>query len=186
MPDPLYHLGDIDFIYSRYTLAIEKFNINIELYNDVDSQDIMRTYYMRGLTYGYMKRFEEAETDFLKIIEWHKDKPLDPKEWALYVDLSWIYFQQGKYEDMKSLIKEGIKVFPDNPWVLNMYGLALLNTGSGKESKPIFEEALAESQKLTEEDWLNAYPGNDPRIAREGLNEMLTAIERNLELVANE
>ena len=141
---------------------------------------------MRGLTYGYMKRFEEAETDFLKIIEWHKDKPLDPKEWALYVDLSWIYFQQGKYEDMKSLIKEGIKVFPDNPWVLNMYGLALLNTGSGKESKPIFEEALAESQKLTEEDWLNAYPGNDPRIAREGLNEMITAIERNLELVANE
>jgi len=100
--------------------------------------------------------------------------------------LSWIYFQQGKYDEMKTLMNQGFEKFGSNAWVLNMYGLALLNTYNEQEARLIFEQALAEAQKLTEEDWINAYPGNDPRVARAGLNEMLTAIERNLELVAGE
>jgi len=185
LPHPWYQLGRIDFLNSSHELAIIKFNTNIELYNGVENQDVMRTHYMRGLTYGYMKKFEEAEADFKKILEWHEDKPPISEEWALYVDLSWIYFQQGKYKDMEVLTKEGLSRYPDNPWVLNLRGLSLLNLDRESEARPILEQALKEAQKLVKEDWTRAYPGNDPRIADQGLASMITALEYNISLVVD-
>lgn len=180
-----YQLGRIDFLNGRFFSAIEKFNKNIELHNSIENQAVMRTHYMRGLTYGYMKWFESAEADFLRLLGWHKDKPPTPEEWALYVDLSWIYFQQGKYEEIEELTKEGLARFPDNPWVLNMRGLSLINLNRSSEAQPLFEKALEEAQKLTEEDWARAYPGNDPRIAAQGLASMITSLEFNFLLTVD-
>ena len=45
--------------------------------------------------------------------------------------------------------------------------------------------ALEEAKKLNERYWEKAYPGNDPRVAAQGLKEMLQAIESNLSLVGD-
>lgn len=54
-----------------------------------------------------------------------------------------------------------------------------------REAGPIFEKALQEAQKLTREDWVRAYPGNDSRIARQGLTSMIASLEYNLSLTVD-
>jgi hypothetical protein len=71
-------------------------------------------------------------------------------------------------------------VVPEQPWLLNMYGLALLNTDDKDGARMFFEEALYLTKKLTPEDWGKAYPGNDPSVWSVGLAEMTSSIEENL------
>jgi len=52
-------------------------------------------------------------------------------------------------------------------------------------ARPILSRAIEEGRKLTEEDWKRAYPGNDPRLARQGLSAMIEALEFNLSLVVD-
>jgi tetratricopeptide (TPR) repeat protein len=177
-PNVWHQLGRIDFLEGRFSEAIYKFNKQIEYFGEA----IPNVHYMLGLTYGYRARETEdvndwrhAEEEFRKFLDFN---PYDP--WA-HVDLSWVLFSEGKYEEMKILLEEVTDRYPDNPWVLNMYGLALLNTGEREAAHDHFTRALEEADKLTVEDWGNSYPGNDPGSWPKGLSEMKRAIRHNLD-----
>jgi len=174
-----YQLGRIDFLEGKFDPAIEKFNNQIKYFGD----KVPSVYYMIGLTYGYKARaygdpedWKKAEEGFSKFLEFMPSSP-----WAR-TDLTWLYFAQGKYEDMKPVLEEGLKYEPNSPWLHNMYGLALLNTGSPQEAVNHFRHALILASKLTVEDWGRAYPGNHPQFWQEGLDSFLRAINENIRI----
>lgn len=171
-----YQLGRIDFINGRFDAALEKFNTQIEYFGD----SVPNVYYAIGLTYGYraraegMKRdWEQAEEAFMQFIDFAPHAP-----WPR-VDLAWIYFSQGKFEAMLPVLEAGLAYEPENAWLLNMYGLALLNTGAKQEALQQFQKAQAQAALLTVAQWGKAYPGNNPDAWAQGLAEFRSVIEKN-------
>lgn len=169
--------GRVDFLESRFDGAIEKFNRQVDYYGD----EIPNVHYMLGLTYGYKARktgqaifWKRAEEEFTKYILLDSRGP-----WAR-VDLAWVYFAQGKFEEMKPVLEKGLAMHPDHPWLLNMYGLSLLNTEDKEGAKLYFEAAVRSVKKLTIADWGAAYPGNNPAQWEGGLQEMIRLYEANL------
>lgn len=174
VPGAWHQLARMDFLEGSLYNALEKINKQIEIHGE----NFMPSYYVRGLIYGYVKQFKKAEEDFLKLLEW------DSKNWTAYNDLAWIYFQTGEYEKAKKIARRGLEANQDNPWLLNILGISLLNLSSKKEAAGILEKALEKAKNLTEEDWYKAYPGNDPTIARAGIEGIIRTIELNLNSIA--
>lgn len=176
-----YQLGRIDFLEGYFDDASYKFGKQLDYFGD----SVPNVYYMLGLTYAYRAKnfgvesdWQKAEENFAKFLALQEDSP-----WAR-VDLAWVYFSQGKYEGMLPLLEQGLLIAESNPWLLNMYGLALLNTGDKSGAKEAFTKAKVQVEALTVEDWGKSYPGNDPGVWERGLSEFRTAIEKNLSLAS--
>ena len=184
-----YQLGRIDFLKGKFDPAIVKLHKQEELYGD----QTPRVYYMLGLTYAYTAIqkekqgensdtfWQDAEENFINYISF-----VDTAPWPA-VDLAWVYFMQGKFEDMKPVMEKSLELHPDNPWVLNMYALTLLNLEpETREASAYFLKAKNEALKLTVDDWGNVYPGNNPQHWQQGLNEFITTIDKNLLIARSE
>lgn len=178
-PMAWYQLGRIDFLEGKFNDAIYKFNMQRAYFGD----GVPSVHYMLGLTYGYKARrdndaysWTKAAEGFQTYLEFTQYSP-----WAR-VDLAWVYFSQGRFDDMLPILKDGLLYHRDNPWLHNMYGLALLNTGRKEEAQAHFELALELASYLTPEDWGMSYPGNDPKLWGDGLKEFRRLIESNLAL----
>jgi hypothetical protein len=83
---------------------------------------------------------------------------------------------------MIPVLEEGISYRPDNAWLRNMYGLALLNTDRKEEALVQFTRTRELAALLTEEEWGRSYPGNDPAVWGNGLSEFREIIEKNIVL----
>ncbi len=174
-----YQAGRVDFINGNFNEALLKFDTQIQYFGD----QVPNVYYMIGLTNGFKARttgyegdWKKAEEGFQKSITFFRGAP-----WP-YVDLAWIYFSQGKYTDMKPLLEEAFTYDSNNAWLLNMYGLALLNTGDRMMAHEYFLFAQEQAEKLTVKDWSKSYPGNDPRLWDLGLQEFKSLIAKNVTL----
>lgn len=172
-----YQMGRIDFLRGHFFAAIHNFERQLEYFND----EVPNVYYMLGLTYGYKARqtesaedWELAEVYFKQAVDYFPDQPW-PK-----VDLAWIYFAQGKYEAMLPILEDGLNQHSQNAWLLNMYGLALLNTDQPAEAHEYFLAAKASAEQVTVEEWGRNYPGNNPNSWPIGLREMREAIDHNI------
>jgi len=168
-----HQLARIDFLRGNLGAGLIKINRQIELHGD----SFPSAYYIRGLIYAFGNRLEEAEQDFLHYLS------LREESWAGNNDLAWIYFKQGNYEKTLERAEIGLQHDAHSPWLLMMKGVALINLDRKNEAKPFLEAARKEAEKLTYDDWVRAYPGNDPAIAEQGLAEIKAAIEANLALV---
>lgn len=173
--DAWHQRARIAFLKGDFKDALEKINTQIALHGD----ELMASYYIRGLIYGYDGQFDNAILDFKKFLSWDKNN------WAAHNDLAWIYFQKGDYRKTGEVAERGLAMFPQNPWLLTMKGVALLNEGKRPDARKVLEQALAQAKALTPEDWQRAYPGNDPTVAHEGLSEMIKAIEFNVGLTVD-
>jgi hypothetical protein len=87
---------------------------------------------------------------------------------------------------MRKTIAKSVFLYPNNPWVLNTYGIALLNSQKYREAVDAFTEAKKYASVMRNKDWGQAYPGNDPRIYSEGRNAMQDMIESNLSIALAE
>ena len=169
---PHYQLARIEFVRGDFYSA--EVEINIEL---SQHPDFGRSHYVRGLIYGYSGRLKEAETEFKEFLKWK------PESWAGNNDLAWIYFQEGKYKEARDAARAGLTIAPNNPWLLNSLGVALLNIDDKKGAKEAFIKALAILNSMTEADWGAAYPGNNPKVYGDGLAKMKESIQKNLALL---
>lgn len=171
-----YQLGRIDFLEGDFDTAIERFGKQREYFADT----IPNVHYMLGLTYGYRARWGGRESDWQKAEdEFDLFIGIAPTAPWPRVDLAWVYFAQGKYEDMVPVLEEGLQYHPDNAWLLNMYGLALLNTGDRQKAHDVFVHAKESAAELSLADWGKTYPGNDPADWPRGLTEFRETIEKN-------
>jgi len=172
VPDAWHQLAGIDFIEGNFYVALNKINKQIEIHND----SFMASFYVRGLIQGYIGNFSQAEQDFKKFLEW------DQRNWAAWNDLAWIYFMQGDYKKAQVASLKGLNVDPKNPWLLNSLGVSLLNQNKKAEARELFLEAKTYAEKLSEKDWQRAYPGNNPKSSKQGLEKIKKIIASNLEL----
>ena len=172
IPEAHYQLARIYFIQSDFKNALVEINKELAF-----SPYFYRSYYVRGLIYGYDAQYDKAAADF-KAYLIH-----NPTSWAAHNDLAWTYFSKGDYAGALATARDGLTYAPHNPWLLNTLGAILLNEGRRTEAKQAFDSALQTLRAMTPDDWGAAYPGNDPAIYTEGLSAMRASIERNLDLL---
>jgi tetratricopeptide (TPR) repeat protein len=177
-----YQLGRVYFIEGKFHSAIYNFEKQVEYFDN----SVPNVHYMLGLTYGYraletntQTDWQQAEDSFLLFIE---QAPTSP--WPR-VDLAWVYFSQGKYDMMVPIIEEGLEHTPNQAWLLNSYGLALLNLQDNNAARAAFTKAIASYETLTVNDWAQAYSGNDPQHWNRNFKLFGETIEYNLELTIN-
>ena len=172
VPEYAFHqLSRTHFIQGELDTALALAYKEIELY-----PEHLHTYYIIGLTLGYMNREREAIDAFAMFIEYK------PESWAARNDRAWLQFRIGDIDGALETI-EPVVTITNNPWVQNTYGTLLMNKERYKEARTAFENAKLAVDWMTEASWGRAYPGNDPRIYATGLQAMKTSIANNLKLV---
>lgn len=166
-----YQLARTNFIQGNLATALEEEEKELALY-----PKNKRTYYMLGLTYGYMNDEKKAIEAFGKFIAWK------PNSWAARNDKAWLQFRIGDIDGALATI-EPVAHLKDNPWVQNTYGTLLINKKRYAEAELAFLLAKQTADTMTEAQWGEVYPGNDPRIYGAGLSAMRQSIDNNLQLL---
>lgn len=170
-----YQLARIYFMKGDFNGALEEINKELEA-----NPENLRSLYVRGLIYGYRDipgDLEKAEQDFRRFTFWA------PREWAGYNDLAWVLFKEGKYGEAERELGRAFESIPEarkNPWLFNALGVARLNLGNKSGAREAFQNALAEAEKLTVNEWRMSYPGNDPASAEGGLKKFLETLKENI------
>jgi tetratricopeptide (TPR) repeat protein len=174
-----YQLARINFIEGDFEGAL----YNLDKQYEYFGEQVPNINYTYGLVYGFRADLEKkpedfklAEKHFLKFLESEPDSP-----WAR-VDLAWIYFSMREFPNMITALQPVYDEQQNNPWVLNMYGLALLNTGKTKEAVEHLSRANDLASGVVPEDWAAVYPGNSPAHWEAGTAEFKKAVQMNLQL----
>jgi tetratricopeptide (TPR) repeat protein len=175
-PEPYiyYQLARIDFIEGKLDDSLTKLHKELEVY-----PENTHTYYILGLTLGYMNKEKDAIAAFTHYIDTH------PATWAGRNDKAWLQFRVGDIDGALTTIKPAYEMYPENPWVLNTYGVLQMNKKNYKEAQRALSKGSLIAERLTEESWGKAYPGNDPRIYSTGLQAMKSSFAENLQTVNN-
>ncbi len=167
-----YQLSRTYFIQGKLEQSLEEAKKELALY-----PDNVRTYYILGLTYGYLNREPEAIEAFSKFID------AAPMSWAARNDKAWLQFRIGDIDGALATIQPILDHSQDNPWIQNMYGTLLMNKEKYRQAKTAFENAKRITDAYTPELWAQSYPGNDPRIYAQGLDGFKSSIASNLQLI---
>ena len=177
-----YQLSRIHFIQGEFDAALFALAKQEEYFGD----EIHNVHYMKGLVHAFRaerynapRDWRQAEESFSTFLVFVPDSP-----WAR-IDLAWVYFAQDNFTEMFAVL-EPVKEFErDNPWWLNMYGLAYLNTDQPEEALHWFREADRYASDLAVEDWAHVYPENDPADWPQGLREFQAAVRDNVAIAAD-
>lgn len=139
--------------------------------------DHVHTNYIKGLTLGYMGMEREAILAFAKFLEYK------PDSWAARNDKAWLHFRLGEIDKAMETIIPAVETNPGNPWVMNTFGVLLMNHRLYDEAKNALTSAQMTASTLTSEQWGIAYPGNSPKIYDQGLDAMRLSIQQNLDQI---
>ena len=169
-----HELARIHFLRGHFWDAMAQINTQIEEHGD----DTPNSYYVRGLIEGYMGNYADSARDYEHFLKF------DPRNWAGINDYAWVLLKAGRAKDAKVATDEGLKYFPDNPWLLNSSAIALYEMGKLKEADVQVKKAWTAVQKVKEPEWLRSYPGNDPAIAGQGIATFRKSVQENMHSIA--
>jgi tetratricopeptide (TPR) repeat protein len=156
----LFHeLARIAFLRGDFSRALALINIQIEKFGDAAPN----SYYVRGLIEGYVGDYAAARTDYAYFLQ------KDPNNWAAMNDYAWILLKASDPEEALRVTARGTSIYPQNPWLLNSLAIAQYELGSLEDAHMTAQRAVMAAQAVTKEQWLTAYPGNDPESAGEGI-----------------
>ncbi len=178
--DPQYpavnhELARIAFLRGEFGSAMEYIDREIDLHGDT----LPNAFYIRGLIEGYKGDYHAAALDYAIYLQ-H-----DPSNWAAINDYAWVLLKAGRTDDALAALNTGLAYFPNNAWLLNNRSIALYELGHYEDAAISALRAMRSVEKVTEQDWLLAYPGNDPRTAGEGVANLKAAIEENMHMAAH-
>lgn len=172
----VYHaLARIAFLRGDLDAALGYIDAQIRYHSDVTPA----SYYMRGLIKGFMKDYNGAADDYGTYLE------LDPTNWAAATDRAWVLLQAGRPHEALSTIDSVYDLWRTNPWILNMRATALYETGDFALARETALEAARAVAVVTEEEWLRAYPGNDPLVAADGILQFQEAVRSNVRRISD-
>jgi tetratricopeptide (TPR) repeat protein len=172
---PLLHheFARLEFLRGNYSAAL--LDINIEL--ATNPQPSKSSYYLKGLILGFMGRYDEAAENYKIYVT------ASPTNWAGANDYAWVLLKAKRYSEAAAVIEKVLKYWPQNAWLWNSYATALYEMGKLQEAHDAAQKAEAAAASLTEADWLQAYPGNDPLAAQAGLSSLKQAIADNMHTI---
>ena len=170
LPLVRHELARVYFLKGDFPKALGFINAQVALHGD----EFPNTYYVRGLIEGYMGDYDAAVSDYRTFLR------SEPRNWAAINDYAWVLLKAERAEDALHATVGGLADFPDNPWLLNTNAIALFELGFREAAHAQAYRALLASVRLTPEEWLVAYPGNDPAIASQGIAAFQSAIIANI------
>lgn len=167
----VYHqLARIEFLKNNQSTALLYINKEIDRHGETQPN----SYYIRGLIEGYRGEYDAAARDYEHYIE------STAPNWAAINDYAWVLLKAERFADARDATASGLIHFPDNAWLLNSHAIALAELGDAKSAHPYARSAAEAVNKLTQIDWLRAYPGNDPNVASDGVAAFQVAVQQNL------
>ena len=170
LPLVRHELARVYFLKGDFPRALSFINAQVALHGD----EFPNAYYVRGLILGYMGSYDAAVSDYRHFLR------SEPHNWAAINDYAWVLLKADKPEDALHATVNGLGEFPDNPWLLNTNAIALFELGFQEAAYTQAYRALLMSVSVTPEQWLTAYPGNDPMIAVQGITAFQSAIIANI------
>jgi tetratricopeptide (TPR) repeat protein len=173
LPYAYHELARISFLKGDLRSALSQIDLQISMHSD----KAPNSYYVRGLIEGYMGLYELAIEDYKLYLAF------DPHNWAAINDYAWVLLKAGRAEEVVRVTDDGLKYFPDNAWLLNSSAIALYEVGDIERARDQAKKALIAASKVSEKQWLTAYPGNDPRIAEEGISTFIEAARENMHTI---
>ena len=130
-------LGDILRFRKRYEEAADYYSRAISAEGDIEDPN-WRLRYSRGMTYERLKRWPEAEKDFLKALELSVDQPLVLN----YLGYTWIDMGINLDEGLE-MIRKAVDQRPSDGYIVDSLGWAYYKLGR-------FEEAVKELERAVE------------------------------------
>lgn len=174
-PYAYYQLGRISFIKGKLDTALNYFDLEQKFYPEHH-----KVYYMRGLTLGYDNRNNTAIESFEEF------NRLEPNSWAGINDEAWLLFKIGDLKRARTLVEDLYQKGTMSPWILNTYGVILLNEGECEAATLVLSIGQTNALKMTKEAWGRAYPGNNPLVYQGGLDAMRETFTENIKLSKEE
>lgn len=169
-----HQLARIAFLRGDFRDALRFIDREIETFGPDAS---FSSYYVQGLILGFMGYFEESAQSYEKYLA-H-----DPYNWAALNDYAWVLLRAEDAEGARDATNRGLLRFPDNPWLLNTNAIARYELGDMSGAREKAHAAAKNAISLSENDWLVAYPGNDPLIAAAGVLALQESIAANLHAI---
>lgn len=167
----LFHeLARIAFLKGDFEVAMALINSQIELMGD----SAPNSYYIRALIEGYKGDYAASARDYKYFLQFH------PTNWAAVNDYAWVLLKAGNAREASEATARALEWFPTNPWLLNTNATALFEVQDYTGALASAQKASSEVAKISEKDWLRAYPGNDPKTASEGVVAFKQAIQNNV------
>ena len=167
----LYHeLARIAFLKGEFETAMALIDMQIAQMGD----NSPNSYYIRALIEGYKGEYAASAKDYEYFLKFY------PTNWAAVNDYAWVLLKAGRAQEAKLATARALEWFPDNPWLLNTNATALFETREYAKALKAAQKASVAVAALSEAEWLQAYPGNDPRIANKGITAFKKAVEDNI------
>ncbi len=172
LPYVRHQLARVAFLRGDFETALSLINSEIALKDT--GPDSQSSYYIRALINAYRGDYAASGEDYKKFLETH------PTNWAAINDYAWVLLQDGRARKAVDVSLKGLRYHPKNPWLLNTNAIALHEIGLTDAAQEQVKKATQAMLITTEQDWLTAYPGNDPRIAEEGLLSFKDSVRKNM------
>ena len=173
LPLAHYELARIAFLHSDFPYAFSQVNQEFA----VNKQPPPQVYYVRALIEGYMADYTDAEKDYEVYFK------ITPANWAAINDYSWVLLKDNLPQGAAAALSWGLKQWPENAWLLTNDATALYEMGRYSDAAVVAKKAVPAVNALTVDDWLIAYPGNDPLVADTGLENFKKSSQENLQKI---
>lgn len=169
-----HQMARIAFLKGNFHTALTYIDREIQLHGSTNSN----AHYVRGLIKGFMGDYEGAAQDYETYLR------TDPKNWAAINDYAWVLLKDRRYKEALIALDWGLIYWPENPWLHNSRATALFELGRLEDARDAAEAASRAVADLSEADWLQAYPGNDPLIAPSGIAAFKKAVGENMHTIS--
>ena len=171
LPFVHHQLARIAFLRGDFPTAMRYIDEEIALPGGPKSPS---SFYIRGLIEGFAGMYTDSAIDYEKYLRF------DPNNWAAVNDYAWVLLKGNRPKEAEAVIARELPFYPTNPWLLNSHATALYEMGRAGEARVEIEKARDVLMTITREKWLIAYPGNDPKIADEGIASFKKSVEDNI------
>lgn len=168
-----HELARISFLRGNFNRALAQIDLQISLH----STSTPKSYYVRGLIEGFMGDYDAAAGDYETYLR------TDPTNWAASNDYAWVLLKADRPQDALVSLDWGLLYWPQNAWLHNSRATALFEMGRLEDAHEAAAAASRFVANLTEAQWLQAYPGNDPLIAPQGIEAFKKAVEENVRTI---
>jgi len=173
LPYVYHELARISFLKGEFNAALAQINLQISLHGSTTRN----SFYVRGLINGFVGDYDAAARDYETYLR------TDSKNWAAINDYAWVLLKAKRYEDALIAVDWGLIYWPDNAWLHNSRATALFELGRIEAALKAAEAASAAAALVTETQWSQAYPGNDPLIAGDGVRALQVATSENMHTI---
>lgn len=170
----LFHeLARVAFLRGNLTKALALISIQISQ----SGGSTKNSYYVRGLIQGYRGAYHEAALDYETYLR------SDSTNWAAITDYAWVLIKDDRPREALIALDWGLMHWPTNPWLLNSKAIALMEMNRPEDAKVVIDQAQYFVLDVSEESWMEAYPGNDPLIAPQGVAALKKAVAENMHTI---